>query len=137
MQAIGPAAAGHEATGKFVNDDNFAVFDHVLYVTVIQRMRLNCGLDVVLQRPVFWIGNVADPKQALDFFPAFVGDGDVAMLLIYDEIAGVGGRLAGSARSLHALFELGNDPVHAGIFVGGLFAGAGNNERRAGLVDQD
>ena len=33
-------------------------------------------LDVVLEVPVFGVGDVADAEEAFDFFPAFVGDGD-------------------------------------------------------------
>ena len=32
VQAIGPAPAGHQAAGKLVDDDDFAVFHHVLDV---------------------------------------------------------------------------------------------------------
>ena len=43
----------------------------------------------------------------------------------------------GSHFDLLAFFQLGNDAVDLVILVGRLFAGAGNNQRRAGFVDQD
>ncbi len=36
VQAIGPAAAGHQAPGELVDDDDFAVLDHVLDIALIQ-----------------------------------------------------------------------------------------------------
>ena len=39
MEAVGPAAAGHEAAGELVDDDDFAVFDDVLDVALVEA----CG----------------------------------------------------------------------------------------------
>ena len=65
VQAVGPAPARHHAAGKFVDDDDFAVFDHVLHIAAIERVRLDRGFDVMLERPVFRVGNVADAEQLL------------------------------------------------------------------------
>ena len=43
----------------------------------------------------------------------------------------------GATSSLLALFQLRDDAVHFVILIGRFLAGAGNNQRRAGLVDQD
>ena len=67
----------------------FAVFHHVFDVAPVERVRFDGGFDVVLQVPVFRIGDVADAEQLFDFFPAFIGDGDVAVLLVDHEVAGV------------------------------------------------
>ena len=74
VQAVGPAAAGHQAAGELVDDDDLAVLDDVLDVALVERMRLDGGFDVVLQVPVFGVGDVADAEQLLDLFPALVGD---------------------------------------------------------------
>ena len=89
VQAVGPAAARHHASGEFVDDDDFAVFDHIFHVLAIERVRLDRGLDVMFEWPVLGIGDVADAQQLLDFFPTLVGDGNVAVLLVDDEITGV------------------------------------------------
>jgi hypothetical protein len=36
VQAVGPAAAGHQAAGEFVDDDHFAVLHHVVLVAMEQ-----------------------------------------------------------------------------------------------------
>jgi hypothetical protein len=52
MQAIGPAAAGHQTTGEFVDDDHFTVLHHVLLILLEQRCGAQCGIQVVHQRDV-------------------------------------------------------------------------------------
>ena len=32
MEAIAPATTWHQATREFINDDNFAIFDHVIHI---------------------------------------------------------------------------------------------------------
>ena len=63
VQAIGPAAARHQAAGEGVDDDDFAVLDHVVHVALVERVGLDGGFDVVLQVPVFGVGDVVDAQQ--------------------------------------------------------------------------
>ena len=35
MQAIGPAATRHHASGEFVDDDDFAVFHYVFHIALV------------------------------------------------------------------------------------------------------
>ena len=135
VQAIRPAAAGHEAAGELVDDDDLAVLDDVLHVALVEVVRLDGDFDVVLEVPVFRVGDVADAEEALDLFPAFVGDGDGACFLVDDEVAGVGLGLDGLGEL--AELELRDDDVDADVLVGGLVGGAGDDERRAGFVDED
>ncbi len=90
MQAVGPAAAGHQAARELVDDDDFAVLDHVLHVALVQRVRLDGDLDVVLHVPVLGVGDVADAEQLFDLLPALIGDGDGAGFLVDDVVAGPG-----------------------------------------------
>ena len=90
MKTIRPTPSGHQTASEFVNDDHLAIFDHVLDVAMVKCVRLDGGFDVVFQRPVLGIGNVADAKKTFYFHPAFIGNRDVAMLLIHHVIAGVG-----------------------------------------------
>ena len=80
MQAIRPAAAGHEASRELVDDDDFAVLDDVLDVALVEGVGLDGGIDVMLEVPVLGIGNVSDAQKLLDLFPALVGDGDALVL---------------------------------------------------------
>ena len=137
VQAVGPAPSRHHASRKLVDDDDFAVFDDVFHVLAIERVRLDRGLDVMLERPVLRVSDVANTEQAFDFLPAFIRHRDVAVLLVDDEIAG---ELRGFARGtfdLLAFFQLGNDSVDLVVLVGRFFARAGNDQRRTGFVDQN
>ncbi len=135
VQAVRPAAAGHEAAGELVDDDDFALFDDVLHVALVEVVGLDGDLDVVLEVPVLGVGDVADAEELFDLLPALVGDGDGAGLLVDDEVAGPGFGLEGLDE--FAEFEVGDDEVDAGVLVGGLVGGAGDDERCARLVDED
>ena len=100
-------------------------------------MRFDGGLYVMLQRPVFRVGDVADPQQFFDFFPPLVADRNVAVFFVDHIVAGHDLGLARLRVHFFALFEFGDDAIHLVVLVGGLFTGARNNERRTGFVDQD
>ena len=63
VQTVGPAAAGHQAAGEGVDDDDFAVLHHVVHVALVESVGLDRGFDVVLQIPVFGVGDVVDAQQ--------------------------------------------------------------------------
>ncbi len=65
------------------------------------------------------------------------GQGDAAMLFVDGEIAGGIGLAGLFALDDFAAFESRNDAVDLVVFVGRFFARAGNDERRAGFIDQD
>ncbi len=70
MQAIGPAATGHQATGEFVDDDDFAVLHHVLLVLEEQRMGTQCGVKMVDQQDVGGFVEAAAFAAAMPSAPA-------------------------------------------------------------------
>ena len=88
VQTVGPAAAWHQTASEFVDDDDFAVFHHILNVALIERVRLDGSLNVMLQVPVLRVGDVADAEELFDFFPAFVGDRDGLVLFVNHVVAG-------------------------------------------------
>ena len=100
-------------------------------------MRLDRGLDVMLQRPIFRIGNISDTQQSFHLHPALIGDCNVAVFFIDDEIAGVLRRFARSAFDFLALLQFRDDAIDLVVLVGGFLAGAGNDQRGSGFVDQD
>ncbi len=59
MQAVAPAAPGHQASGELVDDDDFAVLHHVLHVVVVQRVGAQRLVDVVLDVRVLEVVDVA------------------------------------------------------------------------------
>src|ERR1035438_6787646 len=85
-------------------------------------------------------GNVVDIGQAEQLgglVETLFGEGGATVLLVDRVIAGgvfFAGLLAFDFLPAH---ELGDDAVDLEILVGGFLAGAGNDERGAGFVDQD
>ncbi len=123
MQTVGPAPAGHLAAGKFVNDDDFAVFHNVIYVALVKCVRAQALIDVVNNLHVRRIVEVTEAEHALAFADAFFGERRLAVLLV--------------ERVINVLDELGDDFVDAVVLVSGFFGGTGNDQRSARLVDED
>ena len=74
MQAIAPAAPRHQAAGEFVDDDDFAVLDHVILVALEDDVSLEGLLNVVVPFHVLRLIHVADAEQAFDLEHAFFGE---------------------------------------------------------------
>ena len=106
VQPIGPAASRHQAAGELIDDEHLAVFHHVLHVALVQVVGLNRHLHVVLQVPVFRVGDVVDAQQLLDFFPSLLGDRRIAVLLVDHEVAGQRSFVGLRAGKLFALLQL-------------------------------
>ena len=140
MQAFGPATPRHQTAGEFVDDDDFAVLHHVLLILVEQRMAAKGGVQVVHQQN---IGRVvqrgAFRQQAMlgeDVFCALVtGFGQQHLMRL--EIDGVVARLGDVVALADLLFEQRGNGVHLEVQVGMVFGLAGDDQWRAGLVDQD
>ena len=123
VQAVAPVAAGHQAAGEFVDDDHLAVLHDVVHVALVEVVGLERVVDQV--RPLHVAGRVEalDAGQPLGLAHAFVGEVGRVLLLLDLEV--------------HVLLEL---PGH---FVGPLVLGdvvlgrAGDDQRRAGFVDED
>ncbi len=144
VQAVGPAAALHQAAGEFVDDDHLVALHHVVLVAVEQAVRAQGGVQVVHQRDVlrrvqrFALGQQARLQQDLlrllvprfgqvDLVGFFI---DVVVARLLDAGA-VGLLFADLAR------EQRRDAVHAAIQVGVVLGLAGDDQRRAGFIDQD
>ena len=83
------------------------------------------------------IVEIADAQQLLHLEHALFGEGRALVLLVDGVVAG--GVLFARLPALDHLAadQLGDDAVDLVILVGGFLAGAGNDERGAGLVDED
>src|SRR5580692_10998261 len=123
VQAIGPAAARHLAAGEFVDDDDLAVFIHVVDVNLVKGVGAQRLVHVVHDFDVRGIGHVAEVEQALALAEPFFGQRGSAVLFV--------------ERVVDILNELGNNLVDLGVFVRGFFGRTRNDQRRAGLVDED
>ena len=136
VQAVGPAPARHRAAGELIDDDHFAVAHDVLDVALVERMRAQRGVQVMHQADVRGVVEaLALAQQAglghqlLDVLVAFLGDVDLLGLLLDREIA----RPVLFLLALEARHEL----VDAQVQLGALLRRAGDDERRARLVDED
>ncbi len=136
VQAVRPAPARHGAAGELVDDDHLAVADDVLDVLAVQRVRTQRRVEVVHQanvgRVVEALARAEQPgleEQFLDALVAGVGEVGLLGLLVGPVVAlAFLGLLAPEAR---------HDGVDAHVELGALLGGAGDDQRRARLVDQD
>src|SRR5579859_1197464 len=123
MKTIGPAAAGHLAAGEFVDDDNFAVFDNVIDVALVERVRAKGLVDVVHELDIDRVGKILQAEETLALAEALFRERGGAMLFVESVV--------------NVLDEFGDDLVDLGVFVGGFFGGAGDNQRSARFIDEN
>ncbi len=144
VQAVGPAAARHQAAGEFVDDDDLVVLHHVVLVAMEQAVRAQRGVQMVHQRDVlrrvqrFALADQAQLRHdLLGLLVARFGQVDLVRLLVDVVVA----RLldAGAVRLLLAdlALEQLRDAVHALVQVGMVLRLARDDQRGARLVDQD
>jgi hypothetical protein len=123
VQAVGPPPPRHLAAGELVDDDDLALLDEVVDVALVQRVGAQRLADVVVEVEVLDVVEVVDPEQLLDALDALVGEHRRVGLLVDGVVD-----LALEARD-HLV-----DPA---VPVGRVLGAAGDDERRAGLVDED
>src|SRR5581483_10426109 len=144
MQPIRIAATEHQAARILVHDDDFrplaVVLDDVVYIFAEDAMRLHRRRQVVHQFIV--VRQVLNTERPLDEGHARVGDGGRLRLLIHDivdiRIQLVGVRVVLIPLGIvYAALHLGDDTINDGVLVGGLLDHAGDDQRRARLVNED
>ena len=140
VQALRPAPAVQDAAGELVDDLDLAVDDGVVDVLLVERLGLQRLDEVVDQRAVLGAVQVVDAQEALGLLDALLGDRDRLVLLVV-LVVEVGDELLLGAR-VHALGLLAGDEVRrelgeALVEVGRLLGRAGDDQRRARLVDED
>ena len=136
VQAVGPAASRHQAAGELVDDDHLAVLHDVVLVAVEQRVRAQRGVEVMDEPDV---GRVVEAgarrdqagraEQPLGLLVALLGEQHLVRLLVDPVVAG--------ALLLGLLHEPGRDLVEPVVGLDVVVRLAGDDERRARLVDQD
>src|SRR5918995_462700 len=138
VQAFAPAPALHDPAGVLVDDLHLAVLDHVVDVALVQRLRLERLRQVVDELNVARVVEVVDLERALDLLDRVLAGRDGLELLVVDEVAALRelvlalGEDLGGPR-LQRLHDAREVVVRAGR---GLRL-AGDDQRRARLVDQD
>ena len=128
MQPFRIAAPRHHAAGEFVDDDDLALAHDVILVALEQLVRAQGLIDVVDDGDVLRLveralGEDAGlAEQFLHMFVAGVGQADRALLLVEVVIF---------------LDELREELVDGVVEIGFIVDRAGNDQRRARLVDED
>ena len=136
MQAVRPAPARHHAPGKFVDDHHLIVLDDVVHLAPEQRMRTQRRIQMMQQADVGDVVQVAvlrqqsgTHQQLLGGLVSGFGEERLTAFLVHAVVT--------RPVFLFLAREFGDDGVDLVIEIGVLFGGAGDDERRARLVDQD
>src|SRR5262249_53903766 len=136
-----PAAARHQSTSEFINDDHFTVFYDVINVALKNRMSLQRLLHMVQGIDLARIIKIVHAQQAFYFGNTRFGQSHRAALFIHRIVAlGLDGGaiLLGWITLNHGTaLQLGDDAVDDIVLVRGFFRRSGNDQRGSGLVDQD
>jgi hypothetical protein len=140
VQALRPAPAVEDAAGELVDDLHLAVDHGVVDVALVQRLGLERLDQVVDERAVLGAVEVLDAHEPLGLGHAALRHRDGLVLLVELEVE-VGDELLlrprvhalGALARLHGLGQLGEAQVE----LGRLLRRAGDDERRARLVDED
>ena len=139
MQTVAIAAAEHQSAGELVDDDDLTVLDDVVDIALHRAVSLDGLVDVVRDGGVFGIGEVFKAEVFLGLLHAAGGERR-GLGLFVDDVVGVDVDVF-----LFLVVALGDDLLaeaaykvfRAGIHLRGLFTHAGDDERRARLIDQN
>ena len=110
MQAVGVAAAFHQAPGEFIHDNDFPVPHHIVPVTLHQGLGPESRLEAVGKLDIFRGEHIADAQHLLDFWHRGIRLGHGLLLFIH--------------RVVHPFFQGGHSPGHHRVGVRGFLAGA-------------
>ena len=139
MQTLVVAAAHHQTAGELVDDDDLAVAHDVVHVALHHAARLDGLVDVVRERHVLGIREVFHIEVFLRLLNAGLGQRG-GLFLFVDDVVAVNLLVVvflvvqlGHHGRAQRLGKVVGQFVHVGRFV----ALAGDDERRAGLVDEN
>ena len=128
----------HQAAGELVYNNDLAITDDIIHVTLHNATRLDRLVDMVQKRRVFRVRQVLDLEILLGARDALGGHGRGARLLV-DKIIGVDVVLL--LLGVNLLDTHGGQPcrehIRQLVKIGRRLALARNNQRRARLIDQD
>jgi hypothetical protein len=123
VEPLAPAPALEDATGELVDDLDLAVGHDVVDVVLEQLLGPQRRLELVDEVLVDVVVEVLDAERLLDPGDPLLGGGDRLLLLVDLVVA--------------LLLERGDDAGELGVEDGGVVDRPGDDERRAGLVDED
>ena len=124
MQAFGETTAEHQTAGKFINDDNLTILNHIIAVAVHQSLSLQSAHNLVrVVHTMLIVIQVADAQHFFCLGNTLFGRCYLFLFFINSVIL--------------ALFHVGNNTGQNLIQLGGFFTGAGDNQRGTRFVNQD
>ena len=123
MHPLAVAAAVQDAAGELVDDEHLTVDHDVVLVLFVKLLGLQRVVQETDQRGVHRLVEVLDAEQVLDGRDAVLGDGDGALLLVHLVVL--------------VAFEARDHTGELGVPPAALVGGAADDQRRAGLVDED
>ena len=124
MQAFGITAAVHETAGELVDNNDFAVFYHIIPVPDHQGFGFDSTHDMMGEvYPVLRIVQVFHAQGLFRLGNTCFRRSNLLLLFIY--------------RVIFAFFHVGNDMGDDLIQVSGFFTGAGNDQRGTGFINQN
>ncbi len=122
VESVAVAAAQHQTSREFVNNDHLAVFDDIVSIFLIKGVGSQCLLHIVCQLEMCFVKHV-DAQPLLELLHAFFGDGDLTRLFV-DCVVDI------APQTRHQLGE-------TVVMVGGFFRLSRDNQRSTGFIDQN
>ncbi|CAB4834102.1 unannotated protein [freshwater metagenome] len=123
MDALAPAAAFEHTTGELVDDLHLAVGDDVVLVAFVQFLGFEGHRQLVHEVLLYLVVHVVDAERLLDLVDAGFERNDDALVLFHLVI--------------DVALERPDDAGKAVIELGGIGHAAADDQRGAGLVDED
>ncbi len=123
MQTVAETAARHGPAGELIDDHHLAVAHQIIHVPLKNHMRLEGLVEMMQLLDAGGIVEIFHPQQFLSLSHPLLGKGQAAGLFI-DRVMDVAG-------------EFGDQAVDPDVELGGHVGRAGDDQRGAGLVDQD
>ena len=140
VQTLAPATALHDPARELVDDLDLALLHDVVDVAPVQRLRLERLHEVVDQAHVAWVVEVVDADRALDLLDRRLRRRDRLELLVVEVVGTRELRLVEALRRLPrrgCALEVLHDARELIVGRGRRLRLAGDDERRARLVDED
>ena len=123
VDALAPAPALEDAAGELVDDLHLAVLDDVVLVPLVELLGLQRDLQLVDEVLLHLVVDVLDAERGLDLVDAGLERDDDALVLL-DLVVDVA-------------LQRADDRGEAVVELGGVGDAAGDDQRGAGLVDED
>ena len=138
VQTVGVPTSGHQTSRKGIDDHDALVIDNIVHIAHHASVRADCLIDMVGDGRIFGVGEVCQPEKRFRPLRAPRRQNGAVRLFIHDVI-GVNVVLALLVVQLldDVFAERADKGVGAVVQLGRFLPGAGNNQRRSRLVNQD